>query len=309
MNNINYFDMKNWLSFGGDKNADVFFIYPTVTYSDDKLDKPFIQIDNDLMHTLANDFLLNCRGLFSNVANIYAPFYRHLNGTMLKNFTNSQFASYTNSTPRNDIFSAFNYYLENVNKGERPFIIFGHSQGGQLAIELATTFLGSEKYIKHNKNHIITYAIGYSVIPEQIAKNPNLQFSQSKNDTGVIVSWNSIAPSEVKSKAYTSFGNLQEGALVTNPISWQTNKKHIKASENYASKVENPDSSYTMVENYADAQVDKNKGILLVTTVNESNYSSILPVIGKFHRSDINFYYQSIKNNISDRINAFKLKA
>lgn len=308
LSDTDYADRHNWLSFGGDadKKVDIFTIYPTVTMSMEDADRPYVRLDSALMHEMAAGWLVDNEGLFSESANIYAPLYRQLNAIELDSLNSDTFASYTNATPREDIFAAFDYYLTHINKGERPFILLGHSQGAQLVIELATTFLGNEHYYTYNKNHIITYSIGCSITAEQIVLNPNLQFSQSKNDTGVLVSWNTTAPSEIASGAYTVFGTWKSGALMTNPITWLTNETLAPAADNKASKIVQPDGTVEMVPAYANAVVDKEHSVLVTTTVEESNYLSMSIKVSKFHPYDIAFYYDSIKQNIKDRIAAFK---
>lgn len=308
LSNTDYSDINNWLSFGGDasKKIDVFMIYPTVTQSMDDADRPYVRLDSELMRMASTGWLMENEGLVSESANIYAPFYSQLNGVELESLNSDTFLSNTNATPRDDIFAAFDYYLTNVNKGERPFILLGHSQGGQLVTELSTTFLGSEKYYKHNKNLIIAYAIGVSVTEDQLALNPNLKFSQSATDTGVLVSWNTTAPSEVSTGAYKIFGTWRTGALTTNPISWKADETLAHAASNKTSLIFAADGAPQMVENYANAIVDKEHSVLLSTAVDETGYLSMSSKVSKFHRYDIAFFYGSIQQNIKDRIAAFK---
>ena len=307
-----YSDMNNWLSFGGDKSkaADIFVIYPTVTYGTGDADRPYVRLENGAMRVIASFWLREAGDTFASSANVYAPFYRQLNGVDLESMNNRAFASNTNKTPRDDVFAAFDYYLTHVNKGERPFILFGHSQGAHLAAELATTLLGSQKYRKHNKNLIAAYAIGCSVDASQIAKNPGLKFSRRGDDTGVILSWNTTAPSEAESQAYRNFVTWKPGALMTNPVTWKTDETPATALENKASRVILPDNiSFRMVEGYAGAVIDKKRGVLIATAVDESLYPSANAIISRFHRYDIAFYHDSIKQNIKDRIAAFQAKS
>lgn len=307
LSDTDYSDENNWLSFGGDmsQDVDVFMIYPTVTQSMDDADRPYVRLDSDLMHMAAAGWLMENEGLVSGSANIYAPFYQQLNGVELESLSSETFLSHTNATPRDDIFAAFDYYLTHVNKGERPFILLGNSQGGQLVTELSTTFLGSEKYYKHNQNLIIAYAIGVTVTEDQIALNPNLKFSQSATDTGVLVSWNTTSSSEVADGVYQEFGTWRPGALVTNPITWTTDETPADAASNKASLVFAEDGTPKMAENYANAIIDKEHGVLLTTSVDEAIYTSMSSKISKLHRYDIAFFYGSIQQNIKDRIAAF----
>jgi len=138
-------------------------------------------------------------------ANVYAPFYRQVNFINLT-IPGVVLDPLVEKTPREDIFTAFDYYLKNVNKGERPFIIFAHSQGALLAKELATTFLGHPSNRHHNKNLIAVYAIGISVIPSDFARNPQVKFSQAREDLRVLISYNSTTTSEAETEAYKNFG-------------------------------------------------------------------------------------------------------
>lgn len=308
LSDTNYADMNNWLSFGGDgsRDVDVFMVYPTVTRSMEDADRPYVQLDSPIMLESASGWLAGNKRLVLESANIYAPLYRQLNGVELDDLNSDTFESYTCATPRDDIFAAFDYYLANVNKGERPFILLGHSQGAQLVAELATTFLGNEKYYENNKNLVIAYAIGVSVTQSQIDKNPNLKFSQSSNDTGVLVSWNTTAPGEIESEAYKNFGTWKSGALVTNPLTWNTDETTAPAVP-FTGMMPGP-NGYTPIEGSADAAVDKERGVLAVTTVDESQYVSLSIKVSKYHACDIAFFADSISQNVKDRISAFKSK-
>ncbi len=308
LSDTDYANENNWILFGGDgsRDVDIFIVYPTVANSAEDADRPYVRLDSELMRMAATGWAMQTEAVVAGAANIYAPLYRQLNGVELDALTSETFESYTCATPREDIFAAFDYYLTNVNKGERPFILYGHSQGAQLVIELATTFLGNEKYAQHNANHIITYAIGCSVLESQIAKNPNLAFSQRADDVGVMVSWNSTAPSEVASEAYKIFGTWKQGALMTNPLTWTTDEATAPAVP-FAGMVPGPAGASPM-EGSADATVDKARSILVVSTVDETNYMSMSVKVSKFHPCDVMFFQSSISRNIQDRIAAFMAK-
>lgn len=308
LSNTDYADENNWLSFGGDgsKDVDVFAIYPTVTQSMEDADRPYVRLDSELMRMAAAGWLMETQGVIADDANIYMPLYRQLNGVELDSLTGETFESYTCAMPRDDIFAAFDYYLTNVNKGERPFILYGHSQGAQLVIQLATTFLGNEKYYQYNENHVISYAIGFSVTEAQIEKNPNLKFSESKDDVGVMVSWNATAPSEIDSEAYKNFGTWKQGALMTNPLTWKTDETTAPAAP-FEGILPGSDGGMPVKGN-ADATVDKERGILAVTTVDESQYMQMSEKVSKYHPCDIMFFQDSIKQNIKDRITSFHSK-
>lgn len=292
LSDTDYSNMGNWLRFGGDKDVDIFAVYPTVTFSEEEADLPYVRLDSPMMREAAEAWLGRVDGVITPAGNVYAPLYGQLNAVMLGNLDSDGFTSYTNANPRDDVFAAFDYYLTEINKGERPFILFGHSQGAALVSELATVFLGNEQYCEYNENHIATYAVGFSVTQAGIDRNPNLKFSQSRDDTGVILSWNTTAPSEIASGAYKAFGTWNPDALVTNPVSWETAETLVHAADNPGS--------------VANAMVDMEHRVLVTTTVPEADYTSAVPTISIFHQHDIGLFHDSVAQNLKDRIAAFE---
>ena len=303
LSNTDYSDMNNWVRFGGSKEVDIFVVYPTVLSGSDET---YVPLHDNAMRESSMEWLNSVDSIISTYANVYVPLYRQVNRTTLFTLSASKCGSLMMKTPRDDIFAAFAYFLENVNKNERPFIIFGFSQGGKMVIELATVFLGNEKYSQYNKNHVVTYAIGMSVTQAQINKNPQLKFSQSADDYRVIVSWNTTAPSDIESDTYKGFATWTEGALVTNPVSWKTDE--VPAGPTPFNVVINgPTKELRFVGNIV-AFADKVRGLLILTSPDEGGYSDSFPgFLSRFHLGDIIFYYESIKQNVKDRIDAFKL--
>ena len=296
----------HWLRFE-DKGmgVDIFALYPTVTVSQEPEDTPFVRLDSELMRQKAMDWLAEGASVATIAGNVYAPLYRQLNGAMLAGLDSAGFTTYTMATPREDVFAAFDFFLKNINKNARPFLLIGHSQGAALAAECATRLLGSEEYAEYNKNHIATYAVGFSVTPKLIALNPHLKFSSRSDDTGVILSWNTTSVQEVENKLYEAFGTWNPEALNTNPIHWKSDDTPATASENLASRIPQADGSYVMVDAYADAKVDNVRKVLVTSTVPETGYGTEGAPVGKYHRYDILFFNDSIKKNIADRIAAF----
>ncbi len=306
LSDTDYADMANWLRYEADggNEVDIFMVYPTVTFSLDEADIPYVRLDSELMRESATHWLATAEPALAD-GNVYAPLYRQLNAAMLSDLDSSGFTSYTDAAPREDVFAAFDYYLRNINKGERPFILIGHSQGAQLAEELATVLLGDEAYAAHNKNHIATYAIGMSVTDEQIAKNPQLSFGETPDATGVILSWNTTAPSEVASGAYTGFGTWKPDARTVNPITWRVDEVLAHAADNGTSVVLGADGADHTVEAAVNAVVDEEHKVLVVFTVDESLYDAGIPTISKYHPYDLRFFGESIRQNMLERIGAF----
>jgi hypothetical protein len=288
--------------------ADIFLLYPTVTFIKEEADFPHVRIDNPVMSAGAREWLERVECATSE-GNIYAPLYRQLNGVMLAGLTRATFEEYTMTRPRDDVAAAFGHFLTRINKNERPFILLGHSQGGALAADCATRMLGSEIFRPYNKNHLATYAAGYALTPGQLARNPHLKFAGAPDEAGVILAWNTTAPGEIASGAYQRFGTWDPESLTVNPITWTTSETLAPADANGASLVFRPDGSCRKVEHYADAAVDNTHRVLVAAAVPEADYQSKMPgTVSKYHPFDISFYYESIRQNIKDRITAFRGK-
>ena len=212
--------------------------------------------------------------------------------------------------PKADVFAAFDYYIKNYNNG-RPFILAGHSQGS-----VVLTLLLSE-YMKENPQvydrMIAAYVIGFSVTTEYLAKNPHLKFAEGPDDTGVIISYNTEAP-KVEGKNPVLF----PGAIVINPITWTRTEKLATAAENMGSIILNKDGSIVLskegkiepVKNYADARIDKARGVVICSTADVDKLAPGNALSGKgvFHSFDYPFYYFNIKDNAANRTKRFLSK-
>ena len=70
-----YSDSAGWQSIAdGSKAVDVFFIYPTIIDTNVE----YVAIDDATMRREASKLIGNHRGIFDDVANFYAPYYRQL---------------------------------------------------------------------------------------------------------------------------------------------------------------------------------------------------------------------------------------
>lgn len=295
-----YSSPKNWLRFGSSSAAaDIFIVYPTVVFSSDESENPFVRLENEKMRRAADKWLAQLDDIVSQ-ANVFAPIYRQLNGSMLTKYPAREMFNITNKLPRDDIFAAFDYYLREINKNTRPFILLGHSQGSQLVMELATTFLGDHKYRAYNKNHIITYAVGLPISQKEIDRNPLLKFCTAPDELGVIVSWNCATKSETETKQYENFISWKDKTLVNNPVSWKNDEETASL---FVSAINLPHKN---IEINAELTVraDNSRGILSITA-DENQFPETPSVVSKFHTSEILFFAESLKENIRKRTEAF----
>lgn len=305
-----YSSAANWLSLPetAEYDVDVFYLCPTAYYRFSPDDPVVCGIDNPLMRTNAASAYNRQATAFSTVGNIYAPYYRQPDAVTSLSLSEEDKDQLLCGVTKEDVFSAFDYYIEHYNNG-RPFILAGHSLGSNMLLYLLSEYM--EEHPDVYERMIAAYVIGYSVTEDYLAANPHLKFAESADDTGVIISYNTQAPS-------TADGTnpvIQKGALVINPITWTRDCTTAGAEKNLGSILLHPDGSVVLDENgeikcfmnFADATVDSEKGALICSIVDVDTWAPGNPVFGKgvFHSFDYPFYYYNLRENAAVRVEAF----
>ena len=260
-------------------------------------------IYNDELRKKAEWTIVEQASVFDGQANIYAPYYRQnnvkINPLML-----------TEANPifkigQNDLIRAFNYFLENFNKGERPVIIAGHSQGSVRIVELSKDGELLMKNAEKRSKMIATYAIGYSITDEDIKINPLIEIADSATQTQCFITYNTISNEPNKEKQCPT---IIVGTHVVNPLSWKTDTAYYPATMNIEAvffehgKPQQP----SIYKNFAAAQ--KKGNALVITDISNTEMlpatSATFPP-GIYHMYDYAIFYGNIRKNINDRIDAY----
>jgi len=298
----NYADATNWLTTptSTDKPVDVFYVYPTAYQKADASAPDIAAVTDAGMRTGAQAAYARQATAFADVADIYAPYYRQADATYALTLPQAEHVQVIEGAPLIDVTAAFTYYLEHYNQG-RPFILVAHSQGSDVTTHLLATYLKDNPQVLARM--VAAYLPGYSVTPDYLAANPQLTFGSSATDTGVLLSWNTEAPT-------TGGPNpvLLPGALVINPITWTRTETHAAASQSLGSWLPDKTGTFAKVAHYADAQVDTAKGVLVTTTPSVETWSPGGPNAfpkGVFHSFDIPFYYFDVQANAKQRVTAY----
>lgn len=296
-----YSDMGNWLNIGDPvKPIDVFVLYPT-TYRPGQGDPIVASIDNAGMRAGAMNFLNNKASAFSTVGNLYAPYYRQLDAAWTLKQKPKERDLYTNGVPKTDVIAAFDYYIKHYNKG-RPFIIASHSQGSTVAKTILFDYLKAHPVVSNRL--VAAYVIGYSVTKQEMDINTHLKFASGPDDTGVIISYNTVSP-YFKGELST----VLPGAMTINPITWTRSETTATAYKNAGSYM-NTATGYQKVMGLADATVDTERGLIICSTADVKTYGmpealrSVFPQ-DSFHGEDISFYYFDIRKNAENRAAKF----
>lgn len=293
-----YSDLNNWLSVPDQaKPVDVFVLYPTA-YMPGEDDPIVAPIDDATMRSGARDFFVDSASAFETAGNMFAPFYRQLDATWVLTQTPAERDLYTSGVPKTDVLAAFDYYIQHYNDG-RPFILAAHSQGSTVAKEILFDYLKDHPDV--NERLVAAYIIGYSVTEQELADNAHLRFAEGPDDTGVIISYNTVS-SAFEGELSTAL----PGAVAINPISWVRDETTAPASANLGSYVDRG-NGYEQVMELADATVDLERGLVLCSTADVATYGMpemMAEIFSRdsFHGQDISFYYYNLRQNAENRV-------
>ena len=272
--------------------ADVFYIYPTLitdkknnSWNADIYDKK----QNDIIRSTAIQYQASA---WAKAGKIYSPIYRQAHYRIF-------FEPYTNNggllageIAYNDIKSAFNYYINNLNNG-RPIIIAGHSQGAVHCKMLLRDFFDGTEL----KDRLIAaYLIGTN-IRENYFKELKPMYNPKENKG--YVSWNTYRknknPRENFDPAYFSWKN---SSVVVNPITWDnstsTEFKQHKGLLFYNNKIY-PNTIKIKVFD----------GIVWSNVPRKVPKRLLLSLIKNYHVGDINFFWKDISENAVIRTKNF----
>ncbi|MHB8895011.1 MAG: DUF3089 domain-containing protein [Candidatus Geothermincolia bacterium] len=305
--NPNFANSSNWLALpaGTTKKVDVFYLSDT-TYQKADANAPNIgSIDDPKMQAGAKVALSKTATAFDTVADIYAPYNRQVDAQYKSTLPIPQQLSLEAGVPTTDAVNAFDYYIKNLNHG-RPFILAGHSQGSNLLANLLSGYM--KKNPELYKRMVAAYVIGYSITSDYLAQNSQLRFAQGPDDTGVIISYNTEAPVMHGTNPVT-----MPGGVAINPITWTRSEELVPAARNLGGISVNPQTGYAVVDasgnpvkvqHYADAQVNKERGVVICSTADPNQLAPGNPAlaIGIYHPFDYPFYYFDIRANAENRV-------
>jgi hypothetical protein len=293
-----YSNPKHWLSLPAtvDKEVDVFYLYPTAWQKVNENDPNICEIDNPSMLIGAKAAFGRQATVFETIGNIYTPYYRQADLSPVDR------EKVIGGLPTLDAVAAFDYYIKYYNQG-RSFILAGHSQGSNVLSNLLAGYMKDHPEVL--KNMIAAYVIGFPVTATYLAQNPHLKFAEGPDDIGVIISYNTEAPDVLPGTNPVLSGMV---GLVINPITWTREETLATTSEGKGSFLPDPVSkAFSRVPQYADAKIDKTKGVVICSTADENALYSLSGALGKgvYHSFDYLFYYYNIRANAENRVSKY----
>ena len=277
-----YADSTQWYIVDRGGEADLFYVISTET-GDHMMGTDTCHLadtyDPVLRKMMAKE-MVAVDSFYSGRLNYYSPYYRQVS---MNSWTTPEKAFVRLEVPLEDVKRSWQYYLEHFNHG-RPFILAGFSQGARFILDVLKEMPDSIF-----RRMVATYFIGYKVTQEEVDSVPNIRLAQGATDTGVTVSFNSVRSPECV--LYISEGT----AACINPVNWRTDSVPAQFI-NYGRKRNDTLSVWC----------DSASRHLIVSGWQKE---TIMPVIGRpgnYHHMELRFYYPYIRQNMADRLAAFK---
>ncbi len=294
-----YAKAENWAYLEtdtSDKEADVFFICPTV-YGGDSENCNMALDDEETRQSFLGATNME-KGIYDTDCRFFAPYYRQV-GLSVYQMDVQDREQYL-EIAYEDVKQAFEYYMENYNDG-RPIVLAGFSQGADMCIRLLKDCFADEEV----KDLLVAcYAIGWSISEEELQENEHLKFAQGETDVGVIVSFNSEAE-DVSDSLLIPAGTK---TLAINPLNWRTDGTPADKSLNKGACFTDYDGNITSeIPQLTGAYIDDVRGALKVTDVTSEEYPPVLSIFesGVYHLYDYQFFYRNLQENVSARIASY----
>ncbi len=270
-----YADTSMWYTVERGCDVDLFYITSTETddYTHGGTVMHHADVTLDSIRALLLGEMQGIDHMYGTGFNFFSPYYRQCT---FETYTSDSLLAARASLAKDDVQSAFAYYLEHINGG-RPFILMGFSQGGQWVVELLRT-MDDETYSRM----VAAYVVGWKVTDDDlVSARGHICAAQDSADLGVTVCYNSVRSPEC------AIPILSEGnRLAINPANWRTDA-----------------TPATLVYKGDTLTVCLDTGTLL-TLVDGYTGDYLLPLIGRdgnYHRLDITIYREALHRNMALR--------
>lgn len=213
--------------------------------------------------------------------NFFAPLYRHTTIDAFLSRDESVINERYTPVSLADVQASFNYFNSHRDK-TRPFVLAGFSQGGRAVVDLLKSM--DEDTFEHMA---AAYIMGYKVTPADTVGCRHFRPAHSSDDSGVVICYNTV-----KSAEYINDIIARPCIMCINPVNWRT------------------DSTPAVLHDTISVRVDTLNHVLIVGNYSGSEYKPYKNFInvGDIHGCEPWLYSDCIRQNIRERVNAWKIR-
>ena len=277
----------------GSKNADVFFIAPTL-FSDKKNENWNSDVyDEEFRNYLINSTIKFQATAWLDAGNLYSPNYRQAHFRVFDDRYWEFGGEKTFELAYKDIKEAFLIYMNKHNKG-RPIIIAGHSQGAAHAVMLLKDFFDG----KELQNKLIAaYLPGTKITDEDFFE---LELMKDPLETGGYLTWNTFKIlKNYKKYDLTIPLDWLEGSQVSNPVLWDDSETSDYKSHKGLYFVNEKVYKKSVKIEYTDYAIFiKMPRVNILKTI-------LFSFLKDYHKGDINLFWEDIRLNAIDRVESY----
>lgn len=286
-----------WLGEGEDRQADLFFVGPTVLE-----DGLYLRLTDQENLEYFRTSLAQERGLYDSVCTLYAPYYRQMSVKVYTLPREEQ--SFWRDQAYRDVSAAFRYFLEHLYTG-KPLILAGFSQGAELTLRLMQEYLDPDTAwgAVLQDRLVAVYAIGAGLPQTMVEEYPWMKPADSAWDTGVIITYDCEQP------GITGSVLLPAGSrsLSINPLTWSRGTEPADKSLNKGACFLSGGQIWLEIPQLCGCYIEPDRGALVVTGINYADFptdADILPP-GNLHEYDYQFFYRNLQENVRTRLNQY----
>lgn len=268
-----------------DRRVDIFYVYPTL-FKDPKNSAWNADVnDDDFNKEILEQPIHYQASAWVDMGRLFAPYYRQSHYRIyIEPYTIQSGLSY--EIAYTDVKNAFEFYLKHYNNG-RPIVIAAHSQGSAHSKRLLKDFFDGKPL---QRQLVAAYIPGIKVMKTDFK---TLKPMTSADEIGGYLVWNSYK----KGKKPKNFETWFKGGVTSNPITWNTEKQ--VAIQLHKGTLYTNDKIYPQ-----SLTVEVTDGLLWVS-VPKVPKRFFLRFISDYHFGDINLYWEDIRINAQQRIDAF----
>jgi pimeloyl-ACP methyl ester carboxylesterase len=292
----------------GNRNVDVFYVHPTTYRVRDQWN---MDLGNaDVNRWTDASVIARQAGLFSQCCRVFAPRYRQASLLAFSDRFMTGDGGKAYALAYIDVLRAFDQWQAKRNDG-RPFVLVGHSQGGEMVMRLLEDRIDSKPL---QNRMVAAYAIGIDFSVGYFGKRyQTLRPCERPRQVRCVLVWNAMTQEADVEKLSTMVGarfirayETEEGSqiLCINPLTFDVRKPTAVATMSKGAVPGDPGEGPLRALAHGKVAARCVKGFLVV----EADPALDLRPLpgGSMHYHEFGLFYADIQTNLKKRISAFR---